>query len=181
MDIVRYCCRTGSGEEVAQVWNTTQGTEVSVVALGNKDSDSTLDDTLNLPFTTFVPAVAPAAGASDEDRMEFLHRQLDSLKDQRLLDRFVLDGPQARRQGGAMPPLPGLGGGSMTRQCSYLALSWCCYALKTPPPSRTFDCIAIGHFPVLLSAQSPRNGGLSFRILLRIVFNLLPVTTNFAC
>jgi hypothetical protein len=133
MDIVRYCGRSDSGEEVAQVWNTTQGTEVSVVALGNKDRDSTLDDTLNMPFTTFVPAVAPAAGASDEDRMEFLNRQLDSLKDQRLLDRFVLDGPQARRQGGAMPSLLGARGGSMTRQRSYLALSWCCAPPSTPP------------------------------------------------
>jgi hypothetical protein len=148
MDIVRYCCRTGSGEEVAQVWNTTQGTEVSVVALGNKDCDSTLDDTLNLPFTTFVPAVAPAAGASDEDRMEFLNRQLDSLSDQRLLDRFVLDGPQARRQGGATLPLPGVGGWlydtSVLLHCIVLVL---CSLLNPPPPSRTFIALPLDISP----------------------------------
>jgi hypothetical protein len=75
------------------------------VALGNKDCDSTLDDTINLPFTTFVPTMVPAEGASKDDRMEFLHRQLDSLK-----ERFVLVGPHARREGGALLPLPGVGG-----------------------------------------------------------------------
>jgi hypothetical protein len=110
IDILRYCGRSDSGEDVVQLWNNNQGTEVSVVALGNKDCDSTLDDTINLPFTTFVPTMVPAEGASKDDRMEFLHRQLDSLKDQRLLERFVLVGPHARREGGALLPLPGKGG-----------------------------------------------------------------------
>jgi hypothetical protein len=88
------------------VWTSAEGTEVTVVALGSKDCDATVDDTFNMPLTTFVPGVAPPAGASDQDRMEFLHRQLDSLHQTRLLDRFLLVGPQGRRQGGALHPLP---------------------------------------------------------------------------
>jgi hypothetical protein len=86
------------------VWNT-DGTEGTIVAMGSNYCGSTVD-TLNMPLTTFVPGVAPPAGASDAERMEFLHRQLDSLHQTRLLDRFVLVGPQGRRQGGALHPLP---------------------------------------------------------------------------
>jgi hypothetical protein len=90
-----------------QVWNT-EGTEVTIIAMGSKHGDSTADDTMNMPFTTFAPGAAPAAGASAEDRMDFLHRQLNSLKDERLLDRFVLVGPQGRRQGGTHHLLSGV-------------------------------------------------------------------------
>jgi hypothetical protein len=86
------------------VWNT-DGTEGTIVKMGSSYCGSTVD-TLNMPLTTFVPGVSPPTGASDGERMEFLHRQLDSLHQTRLLDRFVLVGPQGRRQGGALHPLP---------------------------------------------------------------------------
>ena len=67
-------------------------------------SKPTTYDTLTIQTTTAAPGNAPDDGASMHDRMHFLHTQLDSLGNRRLLDRFMLSGPHERRQGGAHPP-----------------------------------------------------------------------------
>ncbi|NJR41921.1 MAG: hypothetical protein HC767_03945 [Akkermansiaceae bacterium] len=72
---------------------------MTVIALGGPNQ--TTYDTLTIPSTTLAPGQAPGEATSLEDRMDFLHRQLDGMHERRLLDRFVLCGPHERRQGGA--------------------------------------------------------------------------------
>lgn len=71
---------------------------------------STPSGTVDTGVTTFTNMTvqntsslgeAPTGSASIEDRMEFLHAQLDSLAGTALMQRFVLSsGTQNRRQGG---------------------------------------------------------------------------------
>lgn len=57
-------------------------------------------ETLTIQTIGAAPGTPPATGANIHERMNFLHSQLDSLGDRRLLDRFVLAGSHERRQGG---------------------------------------------------------------------------------
>lgn len=66
------------------------------------DPVPTTYNTLTIQTTSAAPGQAPVDGANIHERMTFLHRQLDSLGNRRLLDRFVLVGPLERRQGGAL-------------------------------------------------------------------------------